>query len=104
MAALSLAACGATSATKGAAVSPSNPALIHTASIQVAGKTETVLKNAKGRTLYYLTADTGTTVVCHRRMRQQLAAAPLPFEYPDPRSGAAGQPDRRELPQRQPGG
>jgi predicted lipoprotein with Yx(FWY)xxD motif len=62
--ALSLAACGGTSTGSGAAASPSSTPLSHTASIQVAGKTQTVLKNAKGRTLYYLTADTATTIAC----------------------------------------
>jgi predicted lipoprotein with Yx(FWY)xxD motif len=64
VAALSLAACGGTSAATGAAASPSGAPLIHTASIQVAGKTETVLKNPKGLTLYYLTADTATSIAC----------------------------------------
>src|SRR5207245_5469224 len=63
---LSLAACGGTAATPGgsAAASPSSTALIHTASIKVGTKTETVLKNAKGLTLYYFTPDTATTVAC----------------------------------------
>ena len=65
VAALSLAACGGTTSTgTGAAGSPSSAPLIQTASITVAGKTETVLKNASGLTLYYLTADTATTVAC----------------------------------------
>jgi len=65
VAALSLAACGGTTSTgTGAAASPGSAALIHTASITVAGKTETVLTNASGLTLYYLTADTPTTVAC----------------------------------------
>ena len=63
---LSLAACGGTAATPGgsAAASPSSAALIHTASIKVGTKTEPVLKNAKGLTLYYFTPDTATTVAC----------------------------------------
>jgi predicted lipoprotein with Yx(FWY)xxD motif len=62
----SLAACGGTAATPGggAAASPTGNALIHTASIAMGGKTQTVLKNAKGLTLYYFTADTATTVAC----------------------------------------
>jgi len=65
VAAISLAACGGTTPTgSGAAASPSSAPLIKTASIQVAGKTETVLKNGKGLTLYFLTADTSTTVAC----------------------------------------
>jgi predicted lipoprotein with Yx(FWY)xxD motif len=61
--ALTLAACGGTTG-NGAAASPSSTPLIHTASIQVAGKTQTVLKNPKGLTLYYLTADTATAIAC----------------------------------------
>jgi len=64
VAALSLAACGGTSVGSAATPSPSGTSLIHTASIQVAGKTETVLKNPKGLTLYYLTADTATSITC----------------------------------------
>jgi predicted lipoprotein with Yx(FWY)xxD motif len=65
-AALSLAACGGTAGAPsgGSAASPSGAALIHTASITVGTKTETVLKNAKGLTLYYFTADTATSVAC----------------------------------------
>jgi predicted lipoprotein with Yx(FWY)xxD motif len=65
-AALSLAACGGTTGTPGggAAASPSGTPLIHTASITVGSKTQTVLKNAKGLTLYYFTADTATSVAC----------------------------------------
>jgi predicted lipoprotein with Yx(FWY)xxD motif len=64
VAALSLAACGGTSAGSGAAVSPASQSLIHTASIKVNGTTETVLKNPRGLTLYYLTADSATTITC----------------------------------------
>lgn len=62
-----LAACGGTiNSNGGAAATPSSssPASIHTASISVAGKTETVLKNAAGLTLYYFTPDTATTLAC----------------------------------------
>src|SRR5437868_12752330 len=65
LAAVCLAACGGTtSAGTGAATSASSSALIHTASMKVAGKTETVLKNARGLTLYYFTADTATSIAC----------------------------------------
>ena len=65
LAAVSLAACGGTtSAGTGAATSASSSALIHTASMKVAGKTETVLKNARGLTLYYFTPDTATSIAC----------------------------------------
>ena len=63
VAALWLAACGST-APSSSAPSPSGAALIHTASIKVGDKTQTVLKNAKGLTLYYFTSDTATTVAC----------------------------------------
>jgi predicted lipoprotein with Yx(FWY)xxD motif len=63
--ALSLAACGGTtSAGNGAATSPSGTALIHTASMKIAGTTETVMKNARGLTLYYFTPDTATSIAC----------------------------------------
>ncbi len=63
VAALWLAACGGTPS-NGAAASPSSPALIHTASIKVGDKTETVLKNPNGLTLYYFMLDTATKVAC----------------------------------------
>jgi predicted lipoprotein with Yx(FWY)xxD motif len=64
-AALTLAACGGTiSNGPGAAASPSSSALIHTATITVAGKSQTVLKNQKGLTLYYFTPDTATAIAC----------------------------------------
>jgi predicted lipoprotein with Yx(FWY)xxD motif len=59
---LVLAACGGSTGT--GAASPSSPALIHTASLKVGDKTETVLKNAKGLTLYYFTPDTSTKLAC----------------------------------------
>lgn len=43
--------------------SPVN-ALIRTAQVTVNGTVETVLTNAAGKTLYYLTADTPTTTAC----------------------------------------
>ena len=65
-AALSLAACGGTAGTPGggAAAGPSSAALIHTTSITVGSKTETVLKKSKGLTLYYFKPDTATTIAC----------------------------------------
>lgn len=48
--------------------SPSAPppasALVHTAQVAVKGTTETVLTDAKGLTLYYLTSDTATSQAC----------------------------------------
>jgi predicted lipoprotein with Yx(FWY)xxD motif len=65
-AAIALTACGGTTSTSsgGGAASPGSPALIHTASMKVADKTQTVLKNTKGLTLYYFTPDTATTIAC----------------------------------------
>src|ERR1700719_3412320 len=63
VAALWLAACGSTAPSSNAP-SPSGAALIHTASIKVGNNTQTVLKNAKGLTLYYFTSDTATKVAC----------------------------------------
>ena len=65
LAALLLAACGGTTAS-GTGSSPAaspNP-LIHTASIKVGDKTQTVLKDDKGLTLYYFMPDTSTKVAC----------------------------------------
>src|SRR2546426_5037512 len=61
-AALVLAACGAT--TTGSPGTSGGAALIHTASMKVGDKTETVLKNKAGLTLYCFTPDTATTVTC----------------------------------------
>ncbi len=62
---LLLAACGATGNNGGTAASASgNPALIHTASIKVGDKTQTVLKNQKGLTLYYFMPDSATAIKC----------------------------------------
>jgi predicted lipoprotein with Yx(FWY)xxD motif len=63
VAGLTLAACGATTAGSPTG-SPAAAADITTASITVAGKSVTVLKNSKGLTLYYLTADTAAKVAC----------------------------------------
>jgi predicted lipoprotein with Yx(FWY)xxD motif len=65
-AAVALAACGGTASTTsgGGAAAPSSSALIHTASMKVGDKTQTVLKNTKGLTLYYFTPDTATTIAC----------------------------------------
>ncbi len=63
---LTLAACGGT-ATSGVAAGSSpatSAALIHTTSMKVGSKTETVLKTQKGLTLYYFTPDTATKLAC----------------------------------------
>jgi predicted lipoprotein with Yx(FWY)xxD motif len=44
--------------------STSSAAVIHTASINVKGTTETVLTDSKGNTLYYFTPDTAAKVAC----------------------------------------
>src|SRR5256714_7991436 len=65
LATLLLAACGGTTGTvTGSGPAASSSALIHTASMKVGDKTETVLKNDKGLTLYYFTADTSTKIAC----------------------------------------
>ena len=65
LATLLLAACGGTTgAVTGSGPAASNKALIHTASMRVGDKTETVLKNDKGLTLYYFTPDTSTKIAC----------------------------------------
>lgn len=63
---LLLAACGSTAASPGAGTAPasSGPALIQTQSIKVGDKTETVLKNATGLTLYYFKPDSATSATC----------------------------------------
>ncbi len=63
---LTLAACGGTASVgPGAGSNPAtSAALIHTTSMKVGSKTETVLKTEKGLTLYYFTPDTATTVAC----------------------------------------
>ena len=60
-----LSACGGTAATTTNGPAASNsPALIHTQSMKVGSSTMTVLKNTKGLTLYYFTADTATSAAC----------------------------------------
>jgi predicted lipoprotein with Yx(FWY)xxD motif len=44
--------------------STSSSALIKTATATVGGKSETILTNAQGLTLYYFTSDTSTTAAC----------------------------------------
>ncbi|TMD22948.1 MAG: hypothetical protein E6I99_08740 [Chloroflexi bacterium] len=62
VAAVSMAACGGTAAPGPGA--SSGTTLIHTVSMKVGDKTETVLKNKKGLTLYYFTPDTAATAAC----------------------------------------
>src|SRR2546423_315547 len=44
--------------------SSSSNALIKTSTVTVDGKSETILTDAKGKTLYYFTPDTATTTAC----------------------------------------
>jgi predicted lipoprotein with Yx(FWY)xxD motif len=68
VAGLLVAGCGGRTASStsqpGTAASAGTPALIHTQSMTIGSNTETVLKNAKGLTLYYFMADTSTTIAC----------------------------------------
>ena len=61
--------CGSTTGATGAGSTPaattsSVQVLVHTATAKVGGKSETILTNARGLTLYYFTADTATKVAC----------------------------------------
>src|SRR5439155_90914 len=62
--ALALASCGGTASPASGGASAGSSALIHIASMKVGDKTQTVLKNAKGLTLYYFTPDTATAIAC----------------------------------------
>jgi predicted lipoprotein with Yx(FWY)xxD motif len=65
LATLLLAACGGTTGSgTGSSPAASSNALIHTASIMVAAKSETALTTLQGRTLYYFTPDTATSAAC----------------------------------------
>jgi len=64
LAVLALAACGGSPAATSPSSSSAAKADITTASVTVAGKTMTVLKSAKGLTLYYFTPDTTSKVAC----------------------------------------
>src|SRR2546427_582051 len=70
--AMVVAACGSSTSsgssssnTTPAATTPSSSnALVKTATATVKGKSETILTNAQGKTLYYFTPDTATTSAC----------------------------------------
>jgi predicted lipoprotein with Yx(FWY)xxD motif len=65
--AVALAACGGPATSSGAGTGTSQSgggALIHTTSMKVGSKTETVLKVEKGLTLYYFTPDSAGSVAC----------------------------------------
>ncbi len=69
---LLVAACGSSGSTGSSSSSgttpttapTSSPPMVKTASVTVSGKSETVLTNAQGMTLYYFTPDTATKAVC----------------------------------------
>src|SRR5438105_1789515 len=70
--AMALAACGSSTSTGSSSSTPaptattasSSNALVKTATATVTGKSETILTDAKGKTLYYFTPDTATTTAC----------------------------------------
>lgn len=64
LAGMTLAACGGGATAPGTSSAPAAAADITKADITVAGKTETVLTNSKGLTLYYFTADSASAVAC----------------------------------------
>lgn len=62
---LALAGCGAAAtSTSHPAHTASSPPVVKTATVTVKGSPETVLTNAKGDTLYYVTKDTPTKLFC----------------------------------------
>ena len=66
--ALIVAACGSSTSTGSGSSSGTTPTtstpVVKTAMATVKGQSETILTNAQGMTLYYLTADTATKAVC----------------------------------------
>lgn len=64
--AIGLSACGSTSspAASGSTPTPSSAALVVTATATVSGKSEVILTNAHGMTLYYFDPDSATHIAC----------------------------------------
>ena len=69
--AMALAACGSSTSTGSsstpaptATTASSSNVLVKTATAMVSGKSETILTDAQGKTLYYFTPDTATTAAC----------------------------------------
>jgi len=70
--AMALAACGSSTSTGSSSSTPaptattasSSNVLVKTATAMVSGKSETILTDAQGKTLYYFTPDTATTAAC----------------------------------------
>src|SRR3981081_429344 len=90
LAALVVAACGGSSSS-GASSSAASPTAkaespVKTASKTVAGKSETILVDAKGITLYYFLSDKGGTVTCTAACLQAWPPLILPCRttYPPP--------------------
>jgi predicted lipoprotein with Yx(FWY)xxD motif len=55
---------GSSNPTAAATTPSSSTALIKTATATISGKSETILTDAQGKTLYYFTPDTATTSAC----------------------------------------
>jgi predicted lipoprotein with Yx(FWY)xxD motif len=93
LAALLVAACGGSSSSdsSSSAASPTPKAAItvKTASKTVAGKSETILVDAKGMTLYYFTPDKGGTVTCTAACLEAWPPLLLPSDTTSP-TGASG--------------
>jgi len=93
LAALVVAACGGSSSS-GASSSAASPtakaeSTVKTASKTVAGKSETILVDAKGITLYYFLSDKGGTVTCTAACLQAWPPLLLPSGTTSP-TGASG--------------
>ncbi len=61
---LFLSACGATSSPGATSSSGSGAELVQTATATVSGKSETILTDTRGMTLYYFDPDTATKIAC----------------------------------------
>jgi predicted lipoprotein with Yx(FWY)xxD motif len=93
VAGLLAAACGSSpAASVSASPTPSTQAVVAVVAKTVAGQPETVLVNANGMTLYYLTADTATTVACSGQC--PTFWPPLLLTAGDPSSGSASLPGK----------
>jgi predicted lipoprotein with Yx(FWY)xxD motif len=95
-AALLVAACGGGSSpgssSSAASPTPKAAATVKTATKTVAGKSETILVDAKGITLYYFTPDKGGTVTCTAACLQNWPPLLLPSgtSSPTAASGVSG--------------
>jgi predicted lipoprotein with Yx(FWY)xxD motif len=90
---LLVAACGSSPAAQvSTSPTPSTQAVVAVVAKTVAGQQEPVLVNANGMTLYYLTADTATTVACSGQCATFWP--PLLLPAGDPSSGSASLPGK----------